>query len=58
MNDDLSKMTNDELIEEAIDWLRESQQAKAGDIMFNLGYIQEYLKELSDRCYAEISNDE
>jgi len=58
MNDDLSKMTTEQLFEEAIDWLRETQGRDAGDILFNMSYVQEYLQEITDRCYAEISKDE
>ena len=58
MNDDLSKMTTEELFEEAIDWLRSTQKYNAGDILFNMSYVQEYLQEITDRCYAEINKDE
>ena len=58
MNDDLSTMTTEQLFDEAIDWLRDTQGRNAGEVLFNMSYVQEYLKEITDRCYAEISKDE
>ena len=58
MNDDLSKMTTEQLFEEAIDWLRDTQKRNATDVLFNMSYVQEYLQEITDRCYAEINKDE
>ena len=61
MNDDIKNMTNEELWDEVISWAYETRRCKDDkmtDVLFNMGYIQEYLQEITDRAYAVRLKDE